>query len=444
MSLMDIPSAPATFIQKAKIIGPGFIWAAGAIGSGELIITAKVGAEYGLIFLWAIWLGVWLKYWIQKGILDITILTGKPILELWHAGKFGKWSSWFWILFFVLNATGVAGLLGLSASILNLLIPALSVTVWAVVATVSIILIAYYQKYSSFEKTMLLFCFVLAVGTFLTAALAVPGAKDLLVWGLPTSTASALIFLSLLGWGAGSGPDLMVPYSWWVTEKGYQNLQLNAGQGKPLMEFTDDTSVRTVKGWLNLAKWDSMFGYIAAALVASVFMIAGSEILRPRGIVVDGLPVLKNLSTIFTSTFGEWTFLLFMIPAFAAIYSTALAVFDGGRMSIAHIARLLTGRSTVPSADMRQNTWYRVSLILFSIIPLALFLGVQRPVLLVIIASVISAVSMPLLAGQVFWTLLKVVPREYRPGKFYMANLFLSILVYLFFMGQGFYGLLVK
>lgn len=444
MSLMDIPSAPATFIQKAKIIGPGFIWAAGAIGSGELIITAKVGAEYGLMFLWAIWLGVWLKYWIQKGILDLTILTGKPILELWHVGKFGKWSSWFWIVFFVLTATGVAGLLGLSASILNLLLPMLSVNIWAGIVTASIVLIAYYQKYSSFEKTMLLFCFVLAIGTFLTAALSVPGATDLLAWGIPTTAASALIFLSLLGWGAGSGPDLMVPYSWWVTEKGYQNLQLNAGQGKPLMEFTDDTSVRTVKGWLNLAKWDSMFGYIAAGLVASVFMIAGSEILRPRGIVVDGLPVLKNLSTIFTSTFGEWTFLLFMIPAFAAIYSTALAVFDGGRISIAHIARLLSGKPTVPAALMRRNAWYRVSLVLFSIVPLVLFLGVQRPVLLVIIASVISAVSMPLLAGQVFWTLLKVVPREYRPGKFYMANLFLSILVYLFFMGQSFYGLLVK
>lgn len=443
MSLKNLTSESPTFLQKVRVIGPGFIWAAGAIGSGELIITAKVGAEYGLIFLWAVWLGVWLKYWIQKGILDITILTGKPILELWHAGTFGRWSSWFWIVFLVLNATGVAGLLGLSASILHILIPVLTVNVWAILVTASIILIAYYQKYSSFEKTMLLFCLVLAIGTFLTAAFSLPGATDLLAWGIPTTAASALIFLSLLGWGAGSGPDLMVPYSWWVTEKGYQNLQVNAGQGKPLMEFKDDASVRIVKSWLNLARWDSMFGYIAAGLVASVFMIAGSEILRPRGIIVDGLPVLKSLSTIFTSTFGEWTFLLFMVPAFAAIYSTALAVFDGGRIGIAHIARMLSGRPTIPIADMRRNVWYRVSLVLFSIVPLILFLGIQRPVLLVIIASIISAVSMPLLAGQVFWTLLKGVPKEYRPGKFYLANLFLSILVYLFFMGQSLYGLLV-
>lgn len=443
---MNIITPPKTFWEKVKIIGPGFIWAAAAIGSGELIISAKVGSEYGLIFIWALWLGIWLKYWIQKGILDITILTGRPVVELWHSGKFGKFSSWYWIIFFILTATGVAGLIGLSASILNLLIPILGVNIWAILVTISIILIAYYQKYNSFEKTMLYFCLVLGVGTLLTVILSKPAPVDLISWGLPTTSAAILVFLSLLGWGAGSGPDLMLPYSWWVTEKGYQNLKLNTENGnrQALMNFKDNESVRQIKSWLNFAKWDVIFGYIAAGLVATVFMIAGAEILKPRGIIVDGLPVLKNISTIFTSTFGEWTYLFFMIPAFAAIYSTALGVFDGGRISIAHIARLLTKREPVPAENIRQNKWYRVTLILFSVVPLAIFLGVQRPVFLVIVASVISAISMPLLAWQIFWSLVKKVPKEYRPNKFYLANLFLSVLVYLFFMGQALLDVITK
>ncbi len=440
---MQISAAPS-FWQRIKIIGPGFIWAAAAIGSGELIIASKVGAEYGLVFVWALWLGIWLKYWIQKGILDVTILTGKPVVELWHAGKFGTASSLYWLLFFILTATGVSGLIGLSASIMFTLIPALSVQVWAVVLTFAIVAIAYTQKYGSFEKIMLAFCLALGVGVAATAFLATPSPAELLTWSIPTTTAAALIFLSLLGWGAGSGPDLMLPYSWWVTEKGYQNLTLNSADGKSLAEHTDADSVVVVRNWLRLAKWDTAFGYIAAGIVATVFMVAGAEILAPRGILVEGMASLSSLAAIFTETFGPWSFYIFMVPAFAAIFSTALGVFDGGRMAIAHIVRMLTGRATVPPALMRSNAWYRVSLIFFSLVPLILFLGLKQPVALIIAAGVLSAVSMPLLAFQVYRSLVRDIPAVYRPGKFYLGNLLLSVAVYVFFTGQALWQLADK
>ncbi|MHB1086731.1 MAG: Nramp family divalent metal transporter [Minisyncoccota bacterium] len=437
-------SATPSFWQRIKIIGPGFIWAAAAIGSGELIIASKVGSEYGLVFVWALWLGIWLKYWIQKGILDVTILTGKPIVELWHASTYGRVSSWYWLLFFILTATGVAGLLGLSASIMAALIPIASVDMWAITLTVILIALAYFQKYGSFERTMLLFCAVLAVGVAATAFISHPTPTELFAWDIPTTTAAALVFLSLLGWGAGSGPDLMLPYSWWVTEKGYQNLPLNSATGKSLAEHTDADSVVQVRSWLSLAKWDTAFGYVAAGVVATVFMIAGAKILAPRGIHVEGMSALSNLAAIFTETFGGWSFYLFMVPAFAAIYSTALGVFDGGRISIAHIVRMLLRKPTVASPDMRANIWYRVTLIFFSLVPLAIFLGFKQPVALVITAAVISAVSMPLLAFQVYGSLMRDIPLIYRPNRFYLGNLLLSVAVYLFFMGQALWQLTDK
>lgn len=439
----NIAAAP-TFWQRIRIIGPGFVWAAAAIGSGELIIASKVGAEYGLVFVWALWLGIWLKYWIQKGILDLSILTGRPVVELWHEGAMGKASSTYWLLFFILTATGVAGLIGLSASIAAALIPQISVTVWAVVLTLGIVALAYSQRYAIFEKIMLVFCLALGIGVAATAFLAAPSPAELLIWSVPTTSAAALVFLSLLGWGAGSGPDLMLPYSWWVTEKGYQNLSVNQRSRKSLASHTDLESVRRVSGWLRLATWDTAFGYIAAGLVATVFMVAGAEILSPRGIIVEGMPAFANLATIFTESFGAWSYFLFMIPAFAAIYSTALGVFDGGRMAIAHIVRMLLGKETIQPAKMRGNMWYRASLVLFSIVPLALFLGIKQPVTLVIAAGIISAVSMPLLGYQVYRSLIRDVPREYRPRPFYLGNLLLSVAVYLFFMGQALWQLADK
>jgi Mn2+/Fe2+ NRAMP family transporter len=435
---------PKTIKEKVRIFGPGFVWAAAAIGSGELIISTKIGSEYGLMFIWALWVGIWLKYWIQRGILDISILTGKPIVEVWHQGRFGRLSSWYWLLFFILTVTGVAGLIGLSASILTILIPFLSITVSAVIVTFLIIGIGYIHRYEYFEKIMLSLCLVLGVGTLFTLFFSHPTPLALVEWGIPTTMAGALVFLSLLGWGAGSGPDLMVPYSWWVTEKGYQNLDVRHQRKEALMQLHDEESISKIKKWLAFAKWDVILGYLAAGIVASVFMIAGSEILRPLGITVDGLSVLQRLSNIFTETFGSWSYLLFMIPAFAALFSTALGVFDGGRISIAHLLRLLARKKTIPADHIRGNVWYRITLVLFSVVPLGIFLGVQKPVLLVIIASIISALAMPLLAWQTLWSLLKDIPKEYRPSRFYISNLALSILVYLFFMGQALFGVLVK
>jgi Mn2+/Fe2+ NRAMP family transporter len=236
----------------------------------------------------------------------------------------------------------------------------------------------------------------------------------------------------------------MLPYSWWVAEKGYQNLRIDADEGGALKDHMSSESVTAVRQWLKLASWDAIFGYLAAGLVASVFMIVGAEVLKPRGIVVDGLPVVQNIAAIFTETFGGWSYLLFMVPAFAAIYSTVLGVFDGGRMAIAHIVRMLMKRKPVPLESMRTNTWYRVSLVLFSLVPLVIFLGVQQPVALVITAGVISAVSMPFLAAQVFWSLVRQIPPAYRPNRFYLGNLLLSIVVYVFFTCQAFYQLAEK
>jgi len=151
-------------------------------------------------------------------------------------------------------------------------------------------------KYKSFEKTMLVISLILGLGTLVTIFFSAPSPAEIFAWGIPTTTAAVLVFLSLLGWGAGSGPDLMIPYSWWVAEKGYQNLKLQSGGSQTsLMDNRDESSVKQIKEWLNIAKWDTIAGYIMAGIVATVFMIAGAVILQPRGIAVEGLDVLRNI-----------------------------------------------------------------------------------------------------------------------------------------------------
>lgn len=400
---MHIAHAPRrTLTGVFLVFGPGIVWAAAAIGSGELIVAAKVGSEYGMQFAWALVLGVVLKFFIHLAILDVSIAAGRPIVDVWHEGRAGRLSSLYWFVFFAATATGVAGLVGLSASAAAAILPVMSVKVWATVLTVGIIGIALF-RYERYEKFMLMCSLVLVVGMCVTVWYSVPDMRPLEPWSMPKDAAAWLVFLALLGWGAGSGPDLMLPYSWWVAEK------------------------RAVtQGWVANARLDLGIGYVMTALVAGVFMLAGALVLSPLGVKVDGINVLTRMSAVFTGRFGDGAFLLFMIPAFVALYSTALGVFDGGRLALAHLALRLAGREPPPIGEVRRHPWYRATLIGFALVPLAIFLGVQQPVTLVLIAGAISAISMPLLALQTLLSLL-----EYgRPGALYFAALLVAFGVY--------------
>lgn len=409
--VMSSRNSPRSIVRS---FGPGIVWAAAAIGSGELIVSAKAGTDYGLAFAWALVLGCALKYVIHRAILDVSLATGRPIVDDWHEGMLGKLSSLYWLVFFIATATGVAGLIGLSAAAAHALAPALSIKVWAVIVAFAIIALAFGRSYERYEKVMLAFGFVLFVGMLSVVAFALPSAHAMPMFGMPEDSTAWLVFLALLGWGAGSGPDLMLPYSWWVAEKRESSRE-----------------------WVSGAHVDLIVGYVMTACVAVVFMLAGAFVLAPLGVKVEGIGVLKELSSSFTATFGAWAAYVFFVTAFVALFSTALGVFDGGRIALAHIALRVFNKEPATARDIRGHAWYRATLVAFSIIPLALYLGLERPVILVLIAGAISALSMPILAFQTLTSLLWVG----RPNFLYYVAIIISLAAYTGFAIQALRGL---
>ena len=55
--MSETQEAPTTFNGIRKQLGPGLIISANIVGSGELIVTTKLGADVGFIMLWFIILG---------------------------------------------------------------------------------------------------------------------------------------------------------------------------------------------------------------------------------------------------------------------------------------------------------------------------------------------------------------------------------------------------
>lgn len=80
-SASDIAEPPSSLWGTLLKIGPGLIIAANIVGSGELIMTTKTGAEAGITLLWLIVLGCVVKVFVQLEFGRFTISHGETTLS---------------------------------------------------------------------------------------------------------------------------------------------------------------------------------------------------------------------------------------------------------------------------------------------------------------------------------------------------------------------------
>lgn len=425
------------FRDAVRLSGPGLVWAAAAIGSGEVVIGTKVGAEYGYAFLWALWLGLLLKWAIHRGVLDLTMRSGRSVVDLWHDLRLGRLISSYWLVFFLLTITGLSGLLGLTAAALHEAIPAISTSAWAVIVAISVAVFIYSERYQGFEKIMLIMCLLLVLGVIGSVLLARPAPVDLVrEWSVPTSVSAGLLLLSLMGWGAGSGPDLILPYSTWVLEKGRTDWKEQPSATAPAAPPSTTTVTRTQQApqMLRVSRIDLASGYLVTGFVASGFMIAGAALLAPRHLTLTNADVISTLSTILTSSYGAWAFVIFITGVIAAFLSTFIGVLDGTYVTGHRLVSRLRGREPAVVADRGRSLPRAVSLAVLSLTPLLLLLVVAQPVTLVIISGLVSAVSMPILGTLVLYSLTRSATSEYRPSRVYLGAIAVATLLYLVLM----------
>ncbi len=412
-------------IDKLKKMGPGFVWAIAAIGSGELIISTKAGAEYGFAFIWILWLGVFIDFWLQRGIMEVTILTGKPVTRLWEEKKWGKWISIFWLIYFVIMIGGLAGLLGLATAGLSAIVPFSLFNIWPVLIILLSLLVFFKNQYRFFEKIMLFFGAILVIGVITTIILAPPNIQQVFSWELPVGGSAFLVFLALLGWSAGSGPELMIPYSGWLLKK------------KKISEIKKDSGFSKIKEYLKVMRWDALGGFLSVGIIASVFLAAGATILKPRGSVLDGFSVVNEVSLIFTEIFGPWSFWLFVVPITIAFVAASLGIFNGCCSSIINLIRGIFSKNGHWDEEKRKSPLGISVALIFGLAALGIFFFVPNPVILVAVAGATSALATPVLTIFIIWGLLRKVPKEFRPGKFYLSFLVVGTIIHIIIIAEA-------
>jgi Mn2+/Fe2+ NRAMP family transporter len=418
-------SPPATFRDRLKYIGPGVILAAAAIGSGELILTPRAGALFGLSIAWIILVSVVYKLFLTLGLARYTVATGEDIfVGFSHLPGPRNWFVWVMGGIYLVGAVGYSGISLACGSALYALFPSLSMVQWAVIVVILAYLLLLGGSYGPVEKAAFILSFVLIAGVLYSLAALRPD----IAWffkglapRLPPGSGQTAV--SLLGWTAGGTSTLI--YSFWILEKGI---------GKEKSEGEN------FRGWLSLIRLDAGISYVLMILISFAFLTIGVLVLSTAG--PDGSPLIPAreettsvLSRLLTVATGPQTKFIFLVAALAILYSTVIGLVDGKSRALRSATQIIFPKSKkIPGKNL-----YRLYATLMCLIIFA-FLFTERPVVLIVLISAIEAPVLSVSAVILIYLLHKKLPRELRPGLLWYVVIVLGTIVYLVLSS----GLLVK
>ena len=88
-------SSPPRGIAFFALLGPSLVWCAEYIGSGEVILATRTGAILGTSVIWAVFIGVFLKFWIGMSGARYTVATGEGMIDMFARMPGPKnWAVW--------------------------------------------------------------------------------------------------------------------------------------------------------------------------------------------------------------------------------------------------------------------------------------------------------------------------------------------------------------
>ena len=97
---------PLTGLAVLAILGPSIVWASEYIGSGEVVIATRTGAILGSAVLWAIVIGIFLKFWIGMSGARYTVCTGEGMMDMFS--RIPGPSNWaVWIIMIIQFVAGM-------------------------------------------------------------------------------------------------------------------------------------------------------------------------------------------------------------------------------------------------------------------------------------------------------------------------------------------------
>lgn len=422
-----IREPPQSLWRALLQIGPGIVLAGSIIGSGELLLTTALGAEYGFVFLWLILFSCVIKVFVQIELGRYAISSGLPTLSALDAlpgPRLGAhWLVWWWFVMLIATVFQLGAMVGGVGQALNLAFPKVSIWFvaqlqniwpalaqavgerpehpWAVLTAIAAVLLLLSGGYRRIELvTTILVAGVTGITVVCVALLPAVGFPvtvgdvqqgfSLGIFALPAvAIAAAFSTFGITGVGASE----LYAYPYWCLEKGYAR---STGPRKP-----DEEWPRRARGWLRVMILDSWVSMVVFTVATVAFYTLGATVLHRQGLHPQKSQMIATLSEMYVPAFGSWTKIIFLIGVWAVLFKTLyVASAANSRLSADFLG--LTRVVKYTTAEQRPR-WIRRFCVFFPMFALFLYFCLRDPKVMVIIGGFFQAATLPIIAGAAIY-----------------------------------------
>ncbi|TGV03238.1 NRAMP family divalent metal transporter [Flavivirga rizhaonensis] len=389
-------------IAKLKNLGPGLLFAGAAIGVSHLVQSTRAGADFGLGLLWALLLVNIFKYPFFQFAPRYAAATGESLLDGYN--KLGKGVlATYYILslatMFTIQTAVTIVTAGLASTLFgdfrtfeigNSVIT--STEIWTVVITSICLLLLVVGKYKLLDKLMKIIIITLTISTIIAVGIALSdNSKGLsFIQILPNNTLEIAFLIAFMGWMP-APLDVSVWQSLWCIEK------------------KKDTKQYSTKS----ALFDFNIGYISTIFLGIGFLLLGALVMFNNGETFsNSAGIFSNqLIKMYTSSLGNWAYIIIGIAAFTTMFSTTLTTLDASPRAMAKTTQLLFNTSS------KFNYTFWIILLAMGTISIFFFFASEMG-FLIKIATILSFITAPFYA-IINYRLIssKHTPKDWQPSK---------------------------
>ncbi len=226
-----------------------------------------------------------------------------------------------------------------------------------------------------------------------------------------TALVTALATFGIIGVGASE----IIAYPYWCMEKGYARFTGPRDQSS--------NWASRAKGWMRVMRWDAWCSMVIYTFATLAFYLLGAAILGRTGLNPEKSDMIRTLSVMYEPVFTEWASVLFLVGAFAVLYSTYFVA------NAAH-ARVFSDSLGVLGVASKTEGAHRKRVVflsgLFPLLCFAMYVFFPKPAQLVLISGLMQAVMLPMLAIAGLYFRYYRNDERLAPGKTWDAFLWIS------------------
>jgi len=353
------------------------------VGPRDLVSNSIAGASYGYSLLWLLVVTLSVRFVILDASARYVMVTGQTLLS--GFGRGGRWVIWLAFVVMLLrkhlSSLVKITILGAAGHALVPLPTVYSAAIWGWVSWVAGFALMYWGRYRAVERFSKPLAVILGGCLAAAAVMSKPDVGSLLEGmftpAMPESRGlygPFLVLVAVMSAAAGSTGNLK--YSAYIHEKGWRDIS-----------------------FLRTQRVDLLLSGLGIFAMLAMIQIAAAGALRPQGILVGEL---DDLIPMFTRVLGEAGGIVFAVSIWSAVFSSYLGSGTGYGLMIAdayhrHLRRPATDLGPDQDGGSAHLPAYRWIVLYTFLSPLYVFLTDWKPIGLVLVQSVSSVLSLPVI-----------------------------------------------